>query len=652
MANKPIVTIGVDSSEFDRFTKAFEDYQAKLEEMPAAWERVNTAMGEGSEAGKALASGALTAREAIALAGAQAAIVAEALRDAVKAQEELGDKSHATNKKMGELGKTVKGLAGDIAGVGRWVLRLGAGALTGLGIGGILGGLGIGELANAAYTRSRTATGYGLTPGQLASFNVNAQPFLTPAALQGAASAQLSYQSAPYLQMLGIDFRRAQSMNAADLAFEMLRGAAKNWNDAQRQGLPPGSSPLVKAYEALGGNLEDVRRAANAGPGALSAAQGAYRRDIGSLGFDASTAAAWTRFKIQLDRAGLQIESVFIRRLAPLVPEFTQLSKDVINAIAGFVESKDFGKLISAMKEGLQNFVQWIEGPEPRRLWAGLTMIAGEIMAVAEKLKWLVPENQAKMLPPEPGHREAGYGRPGAMTFDLGGALWVDKGTGTTYDPMSNTWTDKNGNVYDPKTKKWLPSRWKQLGGLLGDAWKRFVRWKLGHDPGSGYQPENNPLDITTGQDARGRLLFARYSSTDEGIRAGARRLGQYPHDWGTKTLAAALPLWSGLTAPADRDKALGYIGNVEKWSGVSRNTNIADLTRAQLAAVVAAMSRMEGTDVVTPEQAMRALYGKTPQAAVRKPRTNPHYKAPIRVSVTNSTSARVAVSANAVAVG
>jgi hypothetical protein len=647
VANKPIVTIGVDSSEFDRFTKAFEDYQAKLEEMPAAWERVNTAMGEGSEAGKALASGALTAREAIALAGAQAAIVAEALRDAVKAQEELGDKSHATNKKMGELGKTVKGLAGDIAGVGRWVLRLGAGALTGLGIGGILGGLGIGELANAAYNRSRTATGYGLTPGQLASFNVNAQPFLTPAALQGAASAQLSYQSAPYLQMLGIDFRRAQSMNAADLAFEMLRGAAKNWNDAQRQGLPPGSSPLVKAYEALGGNLEDVRRAANAGPGALSAAQGAYRRDIGSLGFDASTAAAWTRFKIQLDRAGLQIESVFIRRLAPLVPEFTQLSKDVINAIAGFVESKDFGKLISAMKEGLQNFVHWIEGPEPRRLWAGLTLIAGEIMAVAEKLKWLDPGHQASAIPPEPGHREPGYGKMGPMTFDAAKGLWVDNSTGSVYDPMSGVWQDKRGYQYDPKTKTWQSTGFKRIGEL---AWKaaNFLTWGgLGElIPGAAGTSANNPLNMeTTGG------LFKHYATLADGIRAGAALLENYPKNWGTKTLAEAIPLWSGTTKdPVNRE---AYLSHLEQWSGVSRRTNIADLTREQLARVVAAMARQEGEgNNVTPEMVMQALYGKTPQAAVRKPRTNPHYKAPIRVSVTNSTSARVAVSANAVAVG
>ena len=252
MANRPIVQIDVDDSAFQKFAAKFDEFNKKLDEMPEAWKNFNAAIGGAGEATGELAAGALTAKEAIALAGAQAAIIAEALTEAVKAQDKLGDSSHGTNKRMSELAKTAKGLAGDIESVGKWVLKLGAGALAGLGISALLGGFGIGELANAAFTRSRTAGGLGLSPGQLKSFQVNAQPFLSESALQGAASAQLSYSSAPYLQMLGIGFGRAQQMNAADLAFEMLRGAVRNWNAAQKSGLPPGSSPLVKAYEELG----------------------------------------------------------------------------------------------------------------------------------------------------------------------------------------------------------------------------------------------------------------------------------------------------------------------------------------------------------------------------------------------------------------
>ena len=366
------------------------------------------------------------------------------------------------------------------------------------------------------------------------------------------------------------------------------------------------------------------------------------------LGFDRGTAEAWTRFKVQLDRAGAEIETVFINKLGPLVPEFTQLSKDAIDAIAGFVNSKDFGVFMKRLHDGLKAFVKWIEGPDPKKLWSGLSLVASEVMAVAEKLKWLVPESPSQAFGPEPGHSQPGYGKMGAMDFDAGSATWVDKNTGTSYDPMSGVWTDKNGNVYDPKTKTWLPSRWSQISGAVGSAWNAITH------PGqaignfiSSHVPQNNPLDITTGSDSFG-LLFAHYKTLDDGIRAGAKRLGEYPKDWGTKTLAAALPLWAGLTN--DPKAAANYIANVEKWSGVSRNEPIADFTRKQLAAVVAAMSRMEGTAVVTEEQAYKALYGGAQKAA--KKRNALHPQGPIQISITNSTSARVAVSANAVAVG
>lgn len=647
MANRPVIDIAVNTTEFERFTTLFNAYSAKLDEMPESWQKLAESMGEAGDATQNLASGALSGKEALALAGAQAAIVAEALENAVKAQHSLGDASHGTNKRMGELAKTAKGLASDIAGVGKWVLKLGAGALAGLGIGALLGGFGLNELAGAAFGRTRTAGGLGLSPGQLASFNVNAQSYLGASALQGAASAQLSYQSAPFFQMLGIDFKRAQSMNAGDLAFEMLKGAVANWNAAQKTGIPPGSSPLVRAYEELGGNLEDVRRAAAAGLPAVNAAQGAYHRDIRALGFDAQTAAAWSTFKIQLDRAGMEIETVFINKLGPLVPEFTQLSKDVITAIAGFVNSKEFGTLMASIKDGLKSFLSWLEGPDAKKMADNLKLVADEIFSVAEKLKWLIPKGPAPLqIPAEPG------GHKGKMRFDPGSTFWVDDQTGLSYNAASNQWIDKQGNVYDPKSKKWVAPWWKQWQGALGSAWNAIT------NPGaaigaaiSSHSPVNNPLDVTTGQDAGG-LLFAHYSSIAEGIRAGAALLEKYPANWGAKTIAAAIPIWSGLTN--DPKAAAGYIANVEKWSGVSRNANIAELTRAQLAAVVAAMSRMEGTAVVTPEQAMQALYG-TPSAA--KKHADRIIKAlktskPLQIVISNSTSARVAVSANAIATG
>jgi len=592
MPNRPVIDIAVNTAEFEKFADLFNDYHAKLEDMPAAWQELNAAMEGAGDAGKSLAEGALTGKEALALAFAQAELIGDSLTKAVKAQNALGDASHSTNKRMSELAKTAKGLGSEISGVGKWVLRLGTGALAGLGLGAIVGGLGIGELTNALYSRSRTAGGVGLTPGQLASFQSYGEQFLGEGALHAAAAAQTTYGSAPYLKMLGIDFKRAQSMNTADLSFEMLKGAVRNWQGAQRSGMPPAASPLVKAYEDLGGNLEDVRRAVlQGGVPAVDAAQAKVRANAASMNYDP---LVWTNFQNQLKATTFQLEAVFGKALSPLVPEFTQLSNEAVTALAAFAESKGFKEIIKDLKSDFGSLLSWLSDPKTIK---GFEDFGSEVRAVADKLHWLLPEQ-----------------------------------------------TDKSVLPAIAQSDKWITG----IGDAVGSAWKHMFNPSDSFQ--TGYDPKNNPLDLTMGS-SFGRLIFSRYKTIDEGIRAGAARLERYPANWGTKTIAQAIPVWAGETA----QQAAGYIANVEKWSHVSRNTNIADLTRSQLSAVVAAMSRMEGTAVVSPDQVMHALYGSD----TSKRHTDRIVKAlkksaprNVQISISNPTSSRVAISANAISVG
>jgi hypothetical protein len=661
VANKAIIDIALNAGEFERFTKLWNNYTEELEKQPELWQRLNSAMNGAGDAGESLAGGAITAKEAIALAGAQATIVAEALHEAVRAQNHLGDASHATNKRMSELAKTAKSFGSSIADLGKWVLRLGAGALTGLGVGTILGGFGIGELTNAAYTRSRAAGGLGLSPGQLAAFNVNAQPYLGPGALQGAASAQLSYQSAPYLQMLGIDFRRAQGMNAADLAFEMLRGAMKNWTDAQKGGLPPGSSPLVKAYEQLGGDLEDVRRAVLAGPGAINAAQSGYRRDVGALGFDRGTAAEWTQFKIQLDRAGMQIESVFIRRLAPLVPEFTELSKDIINAIAGFVESKEFGTLIGKMKDGLQTFVAWIEGPEPKKLWAGLGLVASEVMAVAEKLKWLVPQERK---PVDPGKQP----RPG-MVWDAEKTMWIDPKTQDVYDPKTNLWDNYKGfggNKFD-----WLNA---PVGGPLGGPLAKLWSW-ITHATGSdmtmmrrtvagygqSYAAGADPAgDLANPKVAQNNLVAMLYGLGKSGFRPSIGWVKSGHHDDGPLQHAGGLAADINFINGQSVDSWMGKQAALALASSpLVRSLGLDPWIRSQkgtMAKIIAAWVASGHARGLLFNDSEGHIHASAYPDAVKKQadrmiRAIATHK-PTQVSITNSTASRVSIAGNGVAMG
>src|ERR1700761_7939233 len=116
MAVKPIVEIEVNDAAFQRFTELFNDYHAKLEEQPEAWQRLNEAMGGGAEA---LREGALGAKEALALAGAQAILIVEELKNATKGQSDFGRETERSHKGMKGLAQTAKGLGSTIFGRGK-----------------------------------------------------------------------------------------------------------------------------------------------------------------------------------------------------------------------------------------------------------------------------------------------------------------------------------------------------------------------------------------------------------------------------------------------------------------------------------------------------------------------------------------------------
>src|SRR6185503_16678937 len=351
MAVKSIVTIDVNDDAFKRFYDLFETYSAKLDEMPESWKKLEESMGG---AGKSLETGAVSGKEALALAAAQAGVMVEALENAVKTQNEFGKATGSSGKAMDALHKSAKGLWGTIKSISGGIIGI-AGAL---GLGALFSGLGIGSLTDAAFSRFRSAGQLGLGPGALSSFEVNAQQFLTTSALAAAANAKIDISKAGYLAVLGIRYEAAQQMTTADLAFEELKAARAAYLKNPATAM---QNPAIAAYLALGGTIGDVRNAALNPLSSINSAQAATSGDVGALGFSRATAQAWTQLKITLDKAGLTIQTALIDRLAPLAPEIGQLSKDVAGFITTFVNSKEFGVVIDDVKKGFKGLVHFLE---------------------------------------------------------------------------------------------------------------------------------------------------------------------------------------------------------------------------------------------------------------------------------------------------
>lgn len=384
MANRPIIEIDVADSAFQRFVALFDEYQAKLQEQPEVWAKINDAM---SATGKTLESGAVSGKDALAIAAAQAGIIAESLREATKAQHDFGRATSKSGKGMESLAKSaqkagsaIRTIAGGIAGIA-----------AGLGLGALLGGLGIGELTDATFSRLRSAGQLGIGTGQLASFSVNAQQFLTPSAIAAAANAKNDLGSVAQLGVLGINPGQRTALSAPSLAFAMLQKAAAAYltNPSMAKQLP-----AVQAYLGLGGNLGDVRNAAMH-PHAFAAAQANYRADIQALAISRAEAQAWSNLKVKMDLAGQTIQTALINALGPLAPKIQALATDIAGFITTFVNSKDFAVVVKDIEQGMKALSHFLDTTPWGAIGADIKALGADVIAGLRLLN-LIPGANGK----------------------------------------------------------------------------------------------------------------------------------------------------------------------------------------------------------------------------------------------------------------
>lgn len=376
MANvKSILEIEVNDAAFKRFQELFQAYSDELKEMPESWRALNAAMGD---SGKELSAGALSAKDALAVAAAQAGIISEALRDAVKAQNDLGAATKTSAKGMGSLAKAAGEVGAAIEFVGGWIVKIAA--FT--GIGGLLGGFGFADLAASAMKQSRTAGEVGLTPGQYKSWVLNMQPFQGPEDVSAAERALTSLGSYGPLSVL-FGKNAGANMQPGDLATKALIQTLK-----ALQGVPRhmwAAQPAYQAYKALGFNESDVFYGMTR-PGSIAQLQANLaqsHRDISKFEISSPTELAMENFTKNLQKAGASIETALINKLVPLAPILQNLTTDVSNAILAFIKSGDMTKTVNLLIEGLKKMDHFLTTVD----W---DKVGNEINALADKLGWLV----------------------------------------------------------------------------------------------------------------------------------------------------------------------------------------------------------------------------------------------------------------------
>jgi hypothetical protein len=395
---KSIISVDVDSSSFESFHEKFKSYLGELDSQQEKWEKAGAAIGM---SGEALAGGALNAKDALAVAAAQAGVISEAIAKAVKAQNDLGSATKRSGDHMGKLHTAAKGVGGAIASIGGWIVKIAAFG----GLGGILSGLGIADLAGATLQRSRAAGRLNMSTGELASFGATLQQFLGTGDLQNAVMAQNTVAGVGGLSMLGINPQRAQGMNPGDLAIEELRAATKIYLGDKASGMKyPLSDPRLKnVFQGmLGGDIQSVLLAAQPGGLAeLDKRQRAFHQNIAGNQIGKKQQDEWNNLAITLGLAGTKIQTLFIDKLSGLAGPIGKLTDAFVGLVGKVLGSDGATRAIDAISKDLDQFGTYLTGPkfqtDMQSMQKNFHDFSGELAVIVDKFRFLLPQPDAKI---------------------------------------------------------------------------------------------------------------------------------------------------------------------------------------------------------------------------------------------------------------
>lgn len=637
MSTKSIIDIEVNDASFSRFREKFAEYSAELDAMPEAWQKLGDAMGEST---KGLEAGAFTAKDALAIAATQAGFMAETLREAVKAQQNLHRETSNSGKSMDKLHKSAQGVGKAISTVGGWLVKLGAIS----GIAGLFSGIGFADLAGAAFNRSRSSGRLGVSPGVLASFQTNAQQFLGTSDLENAANTKNDISKAGFLASLGFrNYKDVAKMDSGDLAFEELRRARAAYlrNPAMAE-----QNPAIIAYKALGGDLGNVRNAAQ--PGGLSelnAAQSRYHESIGALEINRKTQEEWNSLKITLDKAGMTIQTVLIDRLAPLAPKIETLANDVSGFITSFVNSKNFDSAVKMVEGGFDTFENFLKKTDWHAIGNDVGKFGKEMKVIVDKLGFLLPKEMPKISDAQNKANTNSFLL--GFTPGVGAGLVLGQGIANIFGGIAST----------VQRTQFSTSLLKKIGAPFTPSNLAFLnQWQAQEGTSAAFNP------LATTQGARGARNFNSvgvkdYLNSLQGLDATAKTLknGYYPdivaglrqgNPWGNSHVASELNTWGtgsgwynakSKIAKSVFEHIISTIDDDAKKYGKNWSSHLPKDVAAFISAAHLTSKEKSITDVSALNKAIRAALTR------RVPK-------PAHVSITNSTAANVSHSINAVA--
>lgn len=381
MANKSIIPIEIDDSQFKTFYELFQQFQDKLGELPEDWKHVNETATLGHEA-MAGAAGALL--ESMIQAKEHTRELALNMKDAVEAQKQFRLTTSEGETGLKKMGLEAKELANTIFGIGKFLFKLSV-----LGLGAAAGGMfGVDKLAERAVSNQRSARGLGLTTGQLRAFQTDfGSRYMDDNVLESVANARNDPTGRVYLQRaLNVPDAQIDRTDTGALAAQ-LAIKVHDWWASTPQGQHNEAFFQSTGFEQSGISLDLARQLGNTNRDELVRAHEQYKTDAGALNVNDRNTDALYGFTRQLSLAGATLETLITNKLSrlgePLGAFIGSLEKDAEILINGVLTPKN----LEAVASGLHTLADYLGGEnfksDVQSFVAGFKKVADTITSFA-----------------------------------------------------------------------------------------------------------------------------------------------------------------------------------------------------------------------------------------------------------------------------
>ncbi|WP_069351834.1 lytic transglycosylase domain-containing protein [Burkholderia cenocepacia] len=359
---------------------------------------------------------------------ATAKTLASGIQSSTEAQRQFNIMAREGLHTMSKMAKEAGNVGKAVFDIGKWLLKLGAigGGIAGLG--GILGAISLRDLAHSAVTEQRGARSVGLTPGQYKAFGMDFGRFLDPSILSHVADAQNSYQGRVWLGLATGLGAQAVATQGADQLSMRLATRAHDWWTKTPASQRTAENLSAAGFTQSGLTLEDVRRLGNTPLSELQSARSQYNSDQRSLNVSNGTTQAWYEFDRQITLAGRALETSLTNRLVELAPSLrafvTTLTKDADQLINDIFTPKN----LKAVADGITGLTTYLGSPtfqQDMKDFAGLIgMVANAIRKAARFLGIDTSSSNAEV-----GDFDFGSG---PNDWNTGGISSADKALGYT----------------------------------------------------------------------------------------------------------------------------------------------------------------------------------------------------------------------------